>query len=197
LLDELAKGEVEVESVEQLFIKIRNDFEKTSEEEKKIKQLRTMEQGGRTYDEYVQEFKKVARGSSYVERSLIEEFKRGLNRAIRRKLAEAEELPTTIREWQERAVRLDRNQRQSRAEERILGRNVVYLGGNAQPREGYRRGSHGGRGGKIMWRARNNSGGYRGPSGPSQNQTGPRRDPNTIDMDKGRGRDRTCYMCGK
>jgi len=30
-------------------------------------------------------------------------------------------LPTTIREWQERAVRLDRNQRQSRAEERILG----------------------------------------------------------------------------
>ena len=33
---------------------------------------------------------------------------------MRRKLAEAEEPPTTIGEWQERAVRLDRNQRQRR-----------------------------------------------------------------------------------
>jgi len=114
LLDELAKGESEVESVEQLFTKIRNNFGETSEEERKIEQLRTMEQGGRTCDEYVQEFKKVARGSGYEGRPLIEEFKRGLNGAIRRKLAEAEELPTTIGEWQERAVRLDRNQRQSR-----------------------------------------------------------------------------------
>jgi len=71
----------------------------------------------------VQEFKKVARGSSYMKRSLIEEFKRKLNRTIRRKLAEAEEPPTTIGEWQERAVRLNRNQRQNRAEERMLGRN--------------------------------------------------------------------------
>jgi len=46
----------------------------------------------------MQEFKKVARGSSYMKRPLIEEFKRGLNRAIRRKLAEAKELPTTIGE---------------------------------------------------------------------------------------------------
>jgi len=79
----------------------------------------------------VQEFKKVTRRSGYVGRPLIEEFKRGLNRAIKRKLAEAEELPTTIGGWQERAVRLDRNQRQSRAEERILERNVACPGGNA------------------------------------------------------------------
>jgi len=59
----------------------------------------------------VQEFKKVTRGSSYKGRPLIEEFKRGLNGAIRRKLAKAKEPPTTIGEWQERTVRLDRNQR--------------------------------------------------------------------------------------
>jgi len=98
----------------------------------------------------VQEFKKVARRSSYIGRPLIEEFKRGLNRAIRRKLAEAEELLTTIGEWQERAVRLDRNQRQSRAEERMLRRNTAHLGENAQPRGGYGGGSYGGRGGQIM-----------------------------------------------
>jgi len=98
LLDKLAKGESEVESVEQLFTKIRNDFGETSEEERKIEQLRTIEQGGRTCNKYVQEFKKTARGSSYEGRPLIKEFKQGLNGAIRRKLAKAEEPPTTIGE---------------------------------------------------------------------------------------------------
>jgi len=98
LLDKLAKRESEVESVEQLFTKMRNNFGETSEEKRKIEQLRTIEQRGKTYDEYVQEFKKVTRGSSYEGRPLIEEFKRGLNGSIRRKLAEAEEPPTTIKE---------------------------------------------------------------------------------------------------
>jgi len=74
------------------------------EEERKIEQLWTIEQGGRTCNKYMQEFKKVARGSSYKGRPLIKEFKRGLNGAIRRKLAKAEELPTTIGEWQGRVV---------------------------------------------------------------------------------------------
>ena len=39
MLDELAKRESEVKSVEQLFTKIRNDFGETSEEERKIEQL--------------------------------------------------------------------------------------------------------------------------------------------------------------
>jgi len=196
LLDKLAKGESEVESVEQLFTKIKNDFGETLEEERKIEQLRTIEQGGRTCNKYVQEFKKVARGSGYKGRPLIKKFKRGLNRTIRRKLAEAEELPTTIGEWQERAVRLDRNQRQSRAEQRMLGRNAVCPGGNVQPRGG---GSYGGRGGQITWRM---GGGYRGEEGGNMfnrggAQTGPRRDPNTMDIDRGKGGDRTCYVCRK
>ena len=195
-MDKLAKGESEVESVEQLFAKIRDDFGETSEEERKIEQLRTIEQGGRTCDEYVQEFKKIARESGYERRPLIEEFKRGLNGAIRRKLAEAEELPTTIGEWQERAVRLNRNQRQSRAEERVLGKNVACTGGNAQSREG---GSYRGRGGQITWRT---GGRYRGEGGGNMfnrggAQTGPRRDPNAMDIDRGKGGDRTCYVCGK
>jgi len=86
-LDKLAKGESEVESVEQLFTKIKNDFGEILEEERKIEQLRTIEQGGRTCNKYVQEFKKVTRGSSYEGRPLIEEFKQGLNGAIRRNVA--------------------------------------------------------------------------------------------------------------
>jgi len=42
-------------------------------------------------------------------------------------------------------VRLDRNQRQSRIEERMLGRNAACPGRNAQPRGG---GSYGEKGGK-------------------------------------------------
>ena len=58
-------------------------------------------------------------------------------------------------------VRLDRNQRQSRAEERILGRNVVCPKGNVQPRNrGYGGGSYKGKGGQITWRAGNSSEGY-------------------------------------
>ena len=96
MLDELAKGELEVESAEQLFTKIRNNFGEILEEKRKIEQLRTIEQGERTCNEYVQEFKKVARGSGYEGRPLIKEFKRELNGSIRRRLAEAEEPPTTI-----------------------------------------------------------------------------------------------------
>jgi len=196
LLDELAKRELEVDTVEKLFTKIRNNFGETSEEERKIEQLRTIEQGERTYDEYVQEFKKVARRSSYEGRPLIEKFKRGLSGAIRRKLAEAEELPSTIGEWQERAVRLNRNQRQSRAEERMLGRNAACPGGNAQPKGG----SYKGRGGQIMQRWGDNGAGYR-RGGDMLNrggyQLGSQRDPNAMDVDRGIGGDRKCYHCGK
>jgi len=146
LMDELAKGESEVETAEQLFSKIRNNFGETSEEERKIKQLRTIEQGNRMCDKYIQEFKKVTRESGYEGRPLIKEFKRGLSGVLRRKLAEAEEPLTTIGEWQGRAVRLDRNQRKSRAEERMLGRNAARPGGNAQPRGGF--------GGGVIWRKR-------------------------------------------
>jgi len=37
----------------------------TLEEERKIEQLRTIEQGARTCNKYVQEFKKITRESSY------------------------------------------------------------------------------------------------------------------------------------
>jgi len=64
-LDKLLKEESEVEIAEELFSKMRNEFGETAEEERKVKQLRTIEQRGRTCDEYIQEFKKIARESGY------------------------------------------------------------------------------------------------------------------------------------
>jgi len=68
-----------------------------------------LEQRSRTYDEYMQLFKKTKRGSGYEGRPLIKEFKRGLNGSIRRRLAKVESLPSTIAEWQKRVVKLDHN----------------------------------------------------------------------------------------
>jgi len=43
LLDKLSKGKLEIETVEELFKKMKNKFRKTEEEERKVKQLRTIE----------------------------------------------------------------------------------------------------------------------------------------------------------
>jgi len=59
-------------------------------------------------------------------------------------------------------VRLDRNQRQSRAKKRILERNAVCLGEDMQPRGGYGGGLYEGRGEQIIWRQEETSGGYKG-----------------------------------
>jgi len=119
-LEGIKKGMSEVETIEELFEKMREEFGEFDEESRKVDKLRLLVQGSRTYDKYMQEFKRTARGSGYKGRTLIEEFKRGLNGTIRRRLAEAESLPSTISDWQKRAVKLDRNMRQSRAEEKVL-----------------------------------------------------------------------------
>jgi len=59
LLDKLSKRELGIETVEELFTKIRNKFKETTKEKQKIEQLRTIEQGEKTCDKYIQEFKKV------------------------------------------------------------------------------------------------------------------------------------------
>jgi len=55
----------------------------------------------------------------------MEEFKRGMNRGIRRKLMESENLPTSIEQWYRRATALDRNWRESQREEERLKKKEV------------------------------------------------------------------------
>ena len=83
--------------------------------------------------EFVQEFKRAARESGYERRLLVEEFKRGINRGIRRKLMEAENPPVSIEQWYRRATALDRNWRESRKEEeRLKGKKEVEGGAPKQ-----------------------------------------------------------------
>ena len=96
MMDELESGEMEYEMVEDFLTSLRKKFGRGEEESVKAAELRKLEQGGKTMEEFVQEFKRAARGSGYERRPLIEEFKRGMNRGIWRKLMEAENLPTSI-----------------------------------------------------------------------------------------------------
>ena len=90
MLEELEAGELEFETVGEFLAEVKKEFGGGEEESVKAAELRKLEQGGRMMEEFVQEFKRAARGSGYEGRPLVEEFKRGINGAIRRKLMESE-----------------------------------------------------------------------------------------------------------
>jgi len=98
MMEELESEEMEYEMVEDFLTSLRKEFG-GEEESVKAAELRKLEQGGKTIEEFVQEFKRAARGSGYEGRPLVEEFKRGMNSGIRRKLMEAENLLVSIEHW--------------------------------------------------------------------------------------------------
>ena len=132
VMEELEGGKVEYESVEEFFTTLRKEFGGGEEESVKAAELRRMEQGGKTMEEYVQVFKRAVRGSGYEGRPLVEEFKRGINGGIRRKLMESENPPTSIEQWYRRATVLDKNWRESRREEERLKKKEV---GESAPKQ--------------------------------------------------------------
>jgi len=199
VMEELESEEVEYESVEEFLIVLKKEFGKGEEESVKAMELRKLEQGGKTMEEFVQEFKRAARGSGYEGRPLIEEFKRGMNGGIRRKLMEVENPPVSIENWYRRATALDRNWRESRREEERLKKKEVG-GGKQELRQILPR--------LLVWQRRQM---------PQQATTGsapmegvertnavvvrdagqgvgapPRRDPYAMEVDRGRN----CYTCG-
>ena len=129
MMEELESGEVEYESVEEFLTCLKKEFGGGEEESVKVVELRKIEQGGKTIEEFVQEFKRAARGSGYEGRPLVEEFKQGMNGGIKRKLMEAENPPASIEQWYRRVTALDRNWRESRREEERLREKKEQEGG--------------------------------------------------------------------
>jgi len=117
-MEELEIGEIKFESTGEFLAEIRREFGGGDEESVKVAELKKIEQGGRTMEEFVQDFKRTARGSGYGGCPLIEEFKRCMNGSIRRKLMEAENQPGSIEQWFKKTIALDRNYRESKREEK-------------------------------------------------------------------------------
>jgi len=109
IMEELEAGEMEYKTVEEFLTSLKKEFGGEEEELVKAAELRKLEQRERTMEEFVQEFKRAARGSRYERRPLVEEFKRGMNGAIRRKLMEAENQLGSIEQWYKRVTVLDWN----------------------------------------------------------------------------------------
>ena len=65
IIEELESGEVEYELVEEFLTTLKKEFGGGEEELVKAAELRKLEQGGKTMEEFVQEFKRAARGSGY------------------------------------------------------------------------------------------------------------------------------------
>ena len=86
VLEDLKEGALEYKSVGKFLAAIKKEFGRGEEESVKVAELKKLEQGGKTIEKFVQEFRKAARESGYKGRSLIEEFKT----TIRRRLMKAE-----------------------------------------------------------------------------------------------------------
>ena len=84
--------------VGEFLLELRKEFGGGDEESVKVVELRKIEQGGKMMEEFVQEFRRVARGSGYQGKVLVEEFKRRMNRGIKRKLMEVERPPSSIKQ---------------------------------------------------------------------------------------------------
>ena len=73
VMEEMESGEVEYKFAEEFLTSLKKEFGGGEEESIKVAELRKLEQGGRTMEKFVQEFKQAARGSRYERRPLVEE----------------------------------------------------------------------------------------------------------------------------
>jgi len=203
VMEELEAGEIEYETVEEFLTSLRKEFGGGEEESVKAAELRKIKQGGKSMEEFVQEFKRAARGSGYEGRPLIVEFKRGINGGIRRKLMEVENPLASIEQWYRRATALDRNWKESRREEERLRKKETGGGGQKQERQSLPR--------PLVWQRRQplpqqattgpapmegvertNAVVLRGSGVGQSVGIPPRRDPYAMEVDRGRN----CYACG-
>ena len=91
---------------------LKKKFGSGDDETIKIAELKKVEQGSKTMKEFVQKFRKAARDNGYEEKPLVEEFKRGMNGMIRRKLMEAERSSRSIDQQYKHTTNLDKHWRE-------------------------------------------------------------------------------------
>jgi len=82
MLEDLEERLLEYKTVGEFLADIKKEFGGEDKEGVKVAELKRLEQGSKTIEEFVQEFKRAVRDSGYEERLLIEELKRGMNGTV-------------------------------------------------------------------------------------------------------------------
>ena len=119
-MEDLKAEEIEFGLAREFLLELKKKFSKENEKSVKVAELKKIEQGERTIEVFIQEFRRTARGSKYKRRVLVKEFKREMSEVIKRKLMEIERLPTSIEQWYEYTTNLDRYWRESKRKEKRL-----------------------------------------------------------------------------
>ena len=96
LLENLEAGSLEYKIVREFLADLKKEFREGDNKMMKVAELKRIEQRNRTMEEFIQEFRRVARDSEYEERLLVEKFKQGMNEVIRKKLMGAKRPPRSI-----------------------------------------------------------------------------------------------------
>jgi len=91
ILKDLEGRLLEYKNVGEFLVDIKKEFGRGDEESVKVAELRRLEQRVKTMEEFVQEFRRAARGSKYEGRPLVKKFKRGINTTIHQRLIESEQ----------------------------------------------------------------------------------------------------------
>ena len=109
VLEDLEAETLEYGTIREFLADLKKEFSGGDNEIIKVAELRKIEQGNRIIENFVQEFRKVIKRSKYKERLLVEEFKRRMNRLIRRKLIEVERSSKIMEQWYEKVTNLDKH----------------------------------------------------------------------------------------
>ncbi|KAJ2928009.1 hypothetical protein H1R20_g9079, partial [Candolleomyces eurysporus] len=98
-------------SWEQFKVTLTLHFVLQPSSETAIENLRALEMGNKTCEEYTVLFQGYAAQSGYNTPALLEEYKRGLNKQLRDKIYGLVPMPTTIDDWAAKACLLDKQYR--------------------------------------------------------------------------------------
>ena len=120
ILKNLEIGILEYRTIGKFLTDLKKKFGEGDDEIMKVAELKKIKQGSRMMEKFAQKFRRAAKESEYEGRLLVEEFKRGINEVIRRKLMKAERLLKSIKEQYERIVNLDKHWKKSRRKEERL-----------------------------------------------------------------------------
>lgn len=103
-----AEGTQHFNSWEQFKVTLTSHFVLQPSSETAIENLRALEMGTKTCEEYTVLFQGYASQSGYNNAALLEEYKRGLNKRLRDKIYGLIPMPTTIDDWAAKACLLDK-----------------------------------------------------------------------------------------
>jgi Retrotransposon gag protein/Zinc knuckle len=79
-----------------------------------------LSQGSMLADDYIAKFRELQHDTGYNDAALVEHFKKGLNTALVDKVFTLQEMPTTLKGWEQWASKFDRQWRQRQAEKKTL-----------------------------------------------------------------------------